>query len=262
MWARWRVDLAPQAAMLFALVAVACGGSGSHPGGPTGTSPAPLQFSTFQSAHFSVRHTDLDAASVSPIATAIEAEYQRILRDFNVTQMPTVTVTLYPTGQALSDAVSPIVGPLPSFAKGLVTGPTAVHILSPNLQSAWSYADGVRSIVHEFAHCVSLRVNPSFGNNPRWWWESVALFEAGQLTDPRTLPYFTRGPLPTFAQLSSFDNTIVYEVGATIGRFVVATRGWGAYVALVESNGDVNRVLGLTERAFLDEWAAFVRASF
>jgi hypothetical protein len=25
-------------------------------------------------------------------------------------------------------------------------------------------------IVHEFAHCVSLHVNPGIANNPRWLW--------------------------------------------------------------------------------------------
>ena len=58
----------------------------------------------------------------------------------------------------------------------------------------------VVAIVHEFAHCASMRVNPAIANNPRWLWETVALYEAGQIVDPRTLPYMTAHrprPAPT-----------------------------------------------------------------
>ena len=50
---------------------------------------------------------------------------------------------------------------------------------------------GVRSsgmvshLVHEFAHCVSLQVNPRIANNPRWLWESVAIYESRQSVDLR-----------------------------------------------------------------------------
>ena len=36
--------------------------------------------------------------------------------------------------------------------------------------------------VHEFAHAVSLALDPSFSNNPRWFWEAVAVYEAREVT--------------------------------------------------------------------------------
>jgi hypothetical protein len=247
-------------AVLACLSSSTCGGSTPS---PTAPAPSPAsQFASFQSAHFTFRYTPIDASSIGQTAQAIEAEFARITEDLSVTQMPTVVVTLYATGDALRQAVAPIVGPLPSFAVGLATGVDAIHILSPNLPATWAYNDALVSIVHEFAHCVSLRLNPSFGNNPRWLWESVALFEAGQYTDPQRLPYFRAGPLPSLAQLNGFDNTIIYEVGATFGLFIVETRGWDALRALIRGIGDLNRVLGTTERAFLDEWSLFVRNVF
>lgn len=247
-------------AAVLACVMMGCGRQTSSPTAPTTALPA--QVSTFQSAHFTFRYTSIDAASVAQTAAALEAQVARVTEDLTVTQMPAVIVTLYPTGDALRQAVAPIVGPLPSFAKGLATAADAIHIISPNLSTTWTYQDAIVSIVHEFAHCVSLRLNPSFGNNPRWLWESVALFEAEQYADPRVLPYFRVGPLPTLAQLNSLDNTVVYEVGATLGLFIVETRGWDTYRALIRANGDVTRVLGTTEPAFLDEWARFVRDFF
>jgi len=243
-------------ALGLACLAAASGSSGP----PTSPSPS-TSFSTYQSAHLTFRYTAMDAASVVQTAATVEAEFTRITDDLGVTEMPRVVVTLYPNIDALRQAVTPLVGSIPSFASGLVTGVDAVHILSPNLASAWPYRDGVTNIVHEFAHCVSIRLNPSIPNNPRWLWESVALFEALQYDEARTRPIVTAGPLPTLAQLSSFDNTAVYGVGASLAHFIVETRGWETYRAFIRANGDLARVLNTTEAAFLDDWAAFVRAS-
>ena len=246
------------------LLVAGCGGTASAPTSPSATATAaPAEFVTYQSSRFTFRHAAMDAGSITQTATAIETGVNRILEDIGVSAMPRVTVTLYPNGDALRQGVGNQAGPIPSFATGLVTGPTAIHIISPNLSTTWSYADGVTAIVHEFAHCVSLVANPSFANNPRWLWESVALFEAGQFTDPRTLPYFTAGGSPpSLAQLNSFDNTVVYSVGATLGRFVVDVHGWTAYRDLIRANGDLGVVLRTTESAFLADWRAFVRDVF
>jgi hypothetical protein len=230
-------------------------------GSPMAPAKAAPTFQTFQSPHFAFRHTALDDATIAQTGAAVEGEYGRITVDLAVTQMPQVTVTLYPDVEALRQAVSPIVGAIPTFATGLVTGADAIHILSPSLPANGPYSAAVTNIVHEFAHCVSLRLNPRFGNNPRWLWESVALFEAGQYVDPKSLPYFTSGPLPTLAQLNSLENTVIYSVGATFGRFVVDTRGPEVWLNLIRSNGDIGGVLGLTETAFLQEWSSFVRAA-
>ena len=69
----------------------------------------------------------------------------------------------------------------------------------------------------------------------------------------------TAGPPPSLAQLSSFDNTIVYGVGAWLGLFIEETRGWDTYRALIRANGDLGRVLDTNESAFLAEWTAFAR---
>ena len=248
-------------ALFVVCFAVACGGPPASPAAPSAGSPS-TQFLTYQSARLTFRYTSLDSPTIAQTAAALEAEYDRVTADLGVTQMPKVVITLYPNIETLGQAVAPVVGALPSFAKGLVTGVDAVHILSPNLTATWAYADAVVNIVHEFAHCVSLRLNPTFANNPRWLWESVALFEAGQYTDFKSLPYFRAGPLPSIAQLNAFDNTVVYDVGATFGLFVVDTRGWDAFRSLIRANGDVVRVLGASESAFLNEWASFVRGFF
>jgi hypothetical protein len=155
----------------------------------------------------------------------VEAEYARIPNDLQASQTSPVTVFLHPNFASLQDAVRTVAGTLPAFAKGLTTGATSIHVLSPNVSSAWSSADGVVAIVHEFAHCVSLTVNPAVGNNPRWLWETVAIFEAGQFVEPRSVLSLASGEPPALARLNGVDNTDVYSVGYVIGEFIVAR--WG-----------------------------------
>ena len=174
--------------------------------------------------------------------------------------MPTVTVTLYPSSEALRAAVAPLVGSIPSFATGLVTAVDAVHILSPSLLSV-PFSMAVANVVHEFAHCVSMRLQPNLPNNPRWLWETVALYEAGQFVDPLSLTYLNGGPSPTFQQLSSFDNTAIYSVGASFGQFIVETWGRDRFRALIQANGNVMTVLGVTESEFIDGWLRYARVT-
>ena len=55
------------------------------------------------------------------------------------------------------------------WASGLVTSETAIHKMSPGAPG-WGPADrDAINVVHEFALCVSLLVNPRIANNPRWY---------------------------------------------------------------------------------------------
>ena len=237
------------------VVALACGSSGT-PMGPEAALPA---FSTHSSDHFTVRYTALDTATVADTATTLDGHSARITGDLGVTSQPRVTVTLHGDRASLQEAVRPTVGTLPSFASGLVTGPDSIHILSPNLIGQWPYATAVTALVHEFAHCVSLTLNPSFGNRPRWLWESVALYEAGQRTDVRSLPLVVANRPPAIAELNALDNLLIYDVGHSLADFIVTGFGQQSLRDLIRTNGNTQSVLGLSEEQFLVRWLAFAR---
>jgi hypothetical protein len=115
-----------------------------------------------------------------------------------------------------------------------VTGPTVLRVLAvPQV---------VRNATHEMSHAISLRVNPTLGNRPRWLWESVALFENDELVDPKSIPYLAQGRFPTLAELDADPSASrqVYEVGYLIGEFVVARAGtrWAAAPHSVERRRD------------------------
>jgi hypothetical protein len=125
--------------------------------------------------------------------------------------------------------------------------------------------DGVAlNATHEFAHIVTLLINPGFANNPRWLWEATALYVNGERVDPRTLGYMTSGQPPTLQALNS-DITAsvqIYQVGYTLAEFVVETYGRDALLRLVRANGDLAAVLGLTPARFERDWYAFVQARY
>lgn len=245
--------------LLAGIGAVLLAACGSTPDSPTAPR-APTVPLVESSPRFTLHYTLLDAASVSDIMATLEREHGRITANLDVTDMPPVTVNLYATQDAFRSAVLPLIGPVPSFATGAVSGVNAIHIVSPNVSAAWSYRNGVTALVHEFAHCVSLRINPTFGNNPRWLWEAIALYEAGQFTDRRSVATQLERTPPTFAVLNSFDNTMIYDVGAHLGDFIVNTGGRATLTALIRSNGNVTQVLGLTESQFLTRWIAWGQA--
>ena len=118
------------------------------------------------------------------------------------------------------------------------------------------------NIVHEFAHCVSMHLNARIPNNPRWFWESVAIYESGQTADLRTLGYMRDGQVPSFASLNSFDNRQVYELGYSIAEFIVTRWGRDALNKLVLNNANVSATLGVSQTEFEAQWLAFVRQRY
>ena len=246
-------------AALLLSIGAACGGAPTSP-----RTPQPSQSSggTRQSEHFEFVYTALDTSNIGEIASDLEREYARIVTDLGVQSMPRVRVRLYPDQAALAAALAPVIGPVPAWVSGAATRADEIHLISPNHPAFAPYSRMISNLVHEFAHCVSLQVNPRIANNPRWFWESVAIFEARQFVDPTTLDYMTAGRPPSLASLNSLENTAIYQVGYTIGEFIAGRGGPGALRDLVANHADVSRTLGLTEDAFEREWLAFVRGRY
>jgi hypothetical protein len=236
------------------VILAGCGGTASV--GPTPSGIAP-EFRLHSSTHFQIHYTAIDT-NVATIADRLEAQYPRITASLDVTMTPAIDIFLYPDRPSFTSAVSAVIGPLPSFATGAITGSTRVHILSPNLSSVWSFDDGITNTVHESAHCISMALNPTIANNPRWLWESVAIFEAGQVVDPRAVTEL-RSTTLTLAALNSFETTTIYRVGYVLAEFITAVWGRTGLVSLIEANGNIDRVFQINEQVFLERWRTFLR---
>lgn len=240
------------AALLAVVVSASCGGDRTAPSAPANPGALALRLET---SHFRFYADAVPDATLRELAAALEDRLPGYQRDLGATVSRALTVRVWQDATAWATEVRRYFG-RSIDASGYVTGPDEIRVLAgPRLP---------RDATHELAHCVSLHLNPSIANNPRWLWESVALWENGELVDPRTLPYMVAGRPPTLEELNADVSAgrQVYEVGYTIGEFVVGRGGSEALGRLVVSNGDTAAVLGLSARAFEEEWFAFVREKY
>jgi hypothetical protein len=242
--------------MLLPLLLGACSGQDKVAGpsqSQTGT------WSTYRSPHLIFYYTRIDQDSIQSIAQYVEASYGRIVADLKPDSLGTIAIHLYSTLKDVHRAMG--MPDAPSWVKGSIISADEVAIISPNsadLDHSVTYDYMLSCIVHEFAHCVTLHVNPTAANRPRWLWESVAIYESGQFVDPKRLDYLADGSPPSLAELNDINDTRVYDVGYTLAEYIVSTWGSEALRRLIRSNGDLLSTLRVTEMAFQTGWYDFV----
>ena len=211
--------------------------------------------------HFTIHFTELDSANISTVGDSLESNYGRILKSLVAEDMPKVQVNFYSNIQELKEAVKEVEPNLPDFAIGLAINVSEIHMLSPN-HTGLDFQFMVSNTIHEFAHCVSFKVNPNIANNPRWLWESVAQFESRQRMNPKSLPYLIDENPPSLEELSQFTNTYIYEVGYFIAEYLVATKDEKVLNELMINHGDIQATLGMNEEEFTKAWFDFVKVKY
>jgi hypothetical protein len=206
-------------------------------------------------AHFRLFAGRTSAATVQSAADALERQYARVLNDLSVSSLGPITVQIWQDDATYYAALDRYFG-VHYQATGYITGRDELRVLAvPQLDV---------NVVHEFCHAVSLSVSSTFANNPRWLWETIALYENGELVPPRTLDYMVRGAYPSLGNLNADPNTgrQIYELGYVIGEYIVARGGRAGLLDLIRAHGDVNAVFGVTPGAFEAEMYAWIRAKY
>jgi len=239
--------------LTLAVLSICCGGDRA-------TSPTPaaavealeLRVTT---THFRVFAGTAADAAVRAAADRLEAEYPRILQELGLTTVPDLTVRIWHDEATYFNELTRYFG-VRYQAAGYITGPTELRLLDTPQLSV--------NVVHEFVHAASMSVNARFPNNPRWFWESVALYENGERVDPRSLDYIVRGNFPTLQQLNVDPNggTQIYQLGYVIGEFIVSRWGREAFLRLIETNADLQGVLGISVSDFEAAWQSYVRQRY
>ena len=235
----------------IAVMTVHCGGSSASPTA-VGAETLELRLTT---AHFRVFAGQASTTTVQSAADALERQYARVLTDLNVTSLDPITVRIWQDDDSYYAALDRYFG-VHYQSNGYITGKDELRVLA--------VAQLDVNVVHEFCHAVSLSVSSTFANNPRWLWETVALYENGELVPPRTLDYLVRGAYPSLADLNADPNAgrQIYELGYVIGEFIVAHWGRAGLLDLIRAHGDVNAVFGRTPAAFETEMYAWIRTKY
>jgi len=206
-----------------------------------------------ESEHFSLYYDGFSEAGLQPIIDSLEENYNRIVADLAVGSMPVVRVKVWVSRAGFYREMERLLGVRYPGADGYVFGSEEFHVMLVD--------DVAVKAVHEFAHVVCLNLNPTFSNDPRWLWEAVALYEAGQLVHPDRLGYMVEGDYPSLEELDSPYGTQgnrIYSVGYLLAEYVVDGWGMGFLRDLVRTNGDLESVLGVGAQEFELGWHAWV----
>lgn len=206
-----------------------------------------------ESEHFSFYFDGFSGAGLQPIIDSLEENHDRIVADLGVGSMPVVRVKVWASKAGFYREMERLLGVRYPGADGYVFGSGEFHVML--------VSDVAVKAVHEFAHVVSLNLNRRFSNNPRWLWEAVAIYEAGQFIHPNRLGYMVDGDYPSMEELDSAYGTQgnrIYSVGYLLAEYIVDGWGMGALRDLIMANGDLEEVLGVGAQEFEQGWHTWV----
>jgi len=201
-----------------------------------------------------VLHDGLTQSIIVPINTKLNDNYSRVLNDLEVSSMNKISIKIWNNENNFLNDMEQAIGKRYQGASGWVYSSTDIRVLYQG-----SYTSQIA--LHEFCHAVSLVVNNTIGNNPRWLWEAVALYEAGEFVNPTTISYLVNGDFPTLAELNSDFNTggnKIYSVGYLLSEFIITNWDKSRFVNLIKANGNIEQTLGISTLQFEEDWKSFV----
>lgn len=204
-----------------------------------------------------VLYGGISSSTITGISKELENNYSRIITDLQVQSMPKITVKIWEDYDTFLDDMENDIGTRYQGATGYIYGMTEFRL--------YNTAQISLAAVHEFAHVVSMHVNPSITNNPRWLWEAVALYESQDFIDPSTLSYMVSGNYPTLSELSTdynSSNHSIYSVGYVLLEYVVQTWGMETVISLIKNNGNITALLGISTKEFESGWYKFVKEKY
>lgn len=193
------------------------------------------------------------AETMKSVEKTVEDHYARIIADFNVKDMPAATVKIWQDRGEFEASY----GDDAQYVQGYVV---------PELWEARFFngrPDIGLGVVHEYTHLVTLALNPSFDNNPRWLWEATAIYESGRPPVPEisSLKCFSKSSYPTIENLEQHPFNI-YKVGFFLVDFIVSTWGQEKLIDLVKSNGDFQATLRMSTNDFEKMWLTFLQRKY
>lgn len=193
-------------------------------------------------------HDNLTLSDIEATDQILEANIHRIKSDLTVEDLPVITVGVWSDYDNFIQAMEDDLGTAYYGATGYIFGMDEIRVF---------YSEETPVIaLHEISHLVSLHLNNTLSNNPRWLWETVAVYEANQFYHPATLPWMVQGDYPTLEDLneSYTSSNPVYLVGFVLMEFTIETWGPESMIDLILSNGDIPGTLGTSVSKYETDW--------
>jgi len=218
----------------------------------------------FKTIHFTFSHpAAVNRRILKRIAAALEGGYSRITGDMGNVQLPVVNVAIHASQEAFKEVVG-------FRAQGAIAGIGQIHLA--RLKGFSKLLTSYKQLaLHEFTHCATLNLiinndiisgrtkdveewalqndppgGPGFNSNyPRWLWESVACYEAGQRSIIGLFLSIING-FPTLEKINMHGSK-VYFMGYSLAEFIITKWGRNVFNSLIKERGNIQKVLGVNE---------------
>ncbi len=190
---------------------------------------------------------------MTEISETLAEHRARIVENFGVTDLRTITVKIWQDRRAFE----------------LAYGEDAEHTQGYVDIDNWEvrFFNGRPSLglstVHEFTHLVTVALNPSIANNPRWLWEATAIYESNRppVPSPTSLGCISPSTFPTLEELEKHPSNI-YRIGYFLIEYIIANWGQEDLNKLIQSNGNIQESLGVTKERFEHDWLEYIVSKY
>jgi hypothetical protein len=206
---------------------------------------------TYSTEHFVFKYSSYDSTIIDTLSLRMERDYDRILADFKLKQIPAVTVRVYPDLKSFHLGINLPNGP--DEVLGTAFGKNDLRIVSPQNAGSQQWML-VYALPHEFTHCVHLTIDYA-PNNPRWLWEAVAQYEAGWFFNPKDAGIVSKKDFPAFNNLT---NGMEYMLGYVIIEAVRERWGADAVIELIKNRGNTQKALKLDQKMFEEKVVDYI----
>lgn len=201
-----------------------------------------------------VLHDSIPEIEKKAIREKIQVTSRRLFDDFNLSVKEVFHVHIWLNYFDFLDAQEQNIGQRVNGSGG--------YVFSKNDLALYYNETMLENVEHEFSHAASLHLNSDFGNNPRWFWESVAIYEAGEFTHPNEIEYLVMGNFPSLSELNGMltkdGANKIYKMGYLLSEFIIHKWGREKYLELILESGDLEKVLAISTPVFEQQWEKFV----
>ncbi|MBF9018932.1 MULTISPECIES: hypothetical protein [unclassified Oceanispirochaeta] len=159
---------------------------------------------------------DLSDWVVSDISEYLEKNYLRILEDLQIKHIPKTTIKIWFNEENFLEIQEMSIGNRYPGSTGYINNNEICILYTGN--------NTAETALHEFAHLVSLKINPELDNNPRWLWEAIAIYESNcPRLEPSRFSQLSVENYPTLSDLNTDFNSsqTIYDIGYTLTEFIL-----------------------------------------
>ena len=202
-------------------------------------------------------HGEVDEIGMRLLQDSLLSNYQQVLDDLNVNDLPVVFVDVYESEEEYFDIMEE--------CWGEKQYQYLLHVCSPDKIRVYDFGGASVWIVYKFTELVLMHMNPTIKNNPRWLYEAVCNYEAPFYVNPNELTYMVNGDYPDFDQLNddqTIDKNKIAQVGYILVKYILEEFGQQALINLIMTNGDIQNTLSQSDEEFLNDWYDWIETKY